>query len=101
MYPVTTVTLQALMRERDESIASIRAKPSALARLRHYLRAIDLRRTLRVPLLAVLTIAGFVSRHGLVIGGCCALVIGAATLSATAAWIMAAASLFFLEARRR
>lgn len=98
---MTTVTLQTLLRERDDAIASIRTRPSVLTRLRHRLRAIDLHRVLRPLLLAALAVAGFTSRHGLVLAGCCALVIAAATLSATAAWIMTAASLFFLEARRR
>lgn len=88
------MTLATLRRTRDESLVY---RPSPAARLRIALPRLNLAPAGRA-LLIVLT---FALRHVLVVTGCCAAVIAAATLSATAAWIMVAASLFFLEARRR
>lgn len=96
---MTTVTLANLMRARDDSL---RARPTPLlARLLRKVRGLTLAPVWRVLAVAVLAGAGFVSRHGLVLAACTAIVVGAATLSAMAAWITAGAALFFLEARRR
>jgi hypothetical protein len=91
---MTTMTLATLRRQRDESMVY---RPSLISRLRIALPRISLAPAGRLFLVAL----AFVLRHALVVAGCAALVIGAATLSVTAAWIMTAASLFFLEARRR
>lgn len=88
------MTLATLRRARDESLVY---RPSLAARLRIRLPRISLAPAGRL-LLIVLT---FALRHALVVAGCTASVIAASTLSVTAAWIMTAASLFFLEARRR
>lgn len=90
---MTTMTLATLRRQRNESMVY---HPPLLSRLRIALP----RLTLRPVTAGLLVILGFAVRHGLVLAGCCAAVVAAATLSATAAWIMTAASLFFLEARR-
>ena len=93
--PVTTVSLADLFAVRDESLR-VRREPF-WSRLIARVRRIDTR-----PLLLTLLLTmRFVTRHGLVVGGCAAIVVGAATLSITAAWITAGAALFFLEARRR
>lgn len=94
---MTTVSLSELLSIRDESIRVRPAGRPLFAPLLRRLRRISLRPA-RLALLAVLA---FVTKHGLVLSGCAALVISAATLSVTAAWIMAGLSLFFLEARRR
>ena len=94
---MTTVSLSELLSIRDESIAVRRAHTPALVSLLRRIRRIDLAPARR--LLAVLAL--LVTKHGLVLSGCAALVIAASTLSTTAAWIMGGISLFFLEARRR
>jgi hypothetical protein len=96
---VTTVSLAELLAGRDESLR-VRRTPWTLRALSR-LRRIDLRPALRALAVVALAVLGFASRHGLVLAGCTALVVCAATLSITAAWGTAAAALFFLEARRR
>jgi hypothetical protein len=96
---VTTVSLAELLAARDESL---RARPTPLlARWARRLARIDLRPVWRICVMVVLHMFGFGMRHGLVLAACTAFVVGAATLSATAAWITAGAALVFLEARRR
>lgn len=98
---MTTVTLSALLDARNESLRVPRA--SGVARVQTVLRALSrgLRPVFAGLVIALAAVAGFTFRHGLVLAGCAALVVGAATLSITAAWVVAAGSLFFLEARRR
>jgi hypothetical protein len=50
---------------------------------------------------AVLVLAGFISKHGLVLGGLSMFVVAAAMLWTPAAWLVAGVSLLFLEVRRR
>lgn len=92
---MTVVTLATLMDRQRESLRIPRA--TGLTRLARRIRAIDLTPARRALLAVVLA----VSRHALVLGGCVAMVISAATVSATLAWITTGAALFFLEARRR
>lgn len=94
---MTTATLSELLGVRDESLRVRPARTPALTLLRRRIRALDLAPARRALLVSLL----FVSRHGLVLSGCTAVVIAAATLSTTVAWIMVGASMFFLEARRR
>lgn len=94
---MTTATLSELLSIRDESLRVRSARRPMFTLLVRRLRRINL-----VPArAALLTALAFVTKHGLVLSGCTALVIAAGTLSATAAWIMGGVSLFFLEARRR
>ena len=98
---MTVVTLSELMRTQRESLAARPPRPSLLAVLARRIRALDLAPARRATLATILAIAGFISRHALVLGGCSAVVISAATVSATLGWFATATSLFFLEARRR
>jgi hypothetical protein len=99
--PMTMATLSELMAIQRESLAARPARPSALARLGRRVRALDLAPARRAVLVSLLSIAGFSSRHALVLGGCSAVVISAAIVAPALGWLAAAASLFFLEARRR
>ena len=94
-------TLSGLIRARDESLRVRPARRSALVALARRLRTLNLSPARRALAATFLAVAGFTSRHALVLAGCTASVIAASTLSVTAAWIMTALSLFFLEARRR
>lgn len=95
---MTTVSLNALLRARDQSLTVTRAPAWRRALLR--LRTVDLDPTRRALTVALLAALGFVSRHALVVFGLACLVAGAATVSALAAWVVAGASLLFLEVRR-
>lgn len=96
---VTTVSLSELFAARDESLRVQRV--SAWVRLAARIRRIDLAPARRLVMLVLLNAMQFMTRHALVLCGCAAIVVGAATISITAAWITAGAALFFLEARRR
>jgi hypothetical protein len=96
---VTTVSLAELLAARDDSLR-VRRSP-LLARLLVKARRIDVRPALRALAIAAIVVFRFGVRHGLVLAACTAFVVGAATLSITAAWAVAGAALFFLEARRR
>lgn len=96
---MTTISLAGLIAARNESL---RARPVPLpARLLFKVRRINVRPVFRALMLVFVLTVRFTARHGLVLAACSALVVGAATLSATAAWITTAGALFFLEARRR
>jgi uncharacterized membrane protein YhaH (DUF805 family) len=94
---VSTATLSELLGARNESLYARPAHEPALTLLIRRLRRIDLSPARRA-LLALLLV---ITKHGLVLSGCTALIIAASTLSVTATWIMVAISMFFLEARRR
>lgn len=98
---MTVTTLSELMAIQRESLAARPARPSTLARLQRRVRSIDLAPARRIMLVSLLAVAGFISRHALVLGGCSAVVISAAIIAPSLGWLAAAASLFFLEARRR
>lgn len=98
---MTTVSLHELMTLRDEAIASNRVRPRPFARAYARVRRIDLAPARRRALLVIIRSVMFASAHGLVLAACCSFVIGAATLSPIAGWIMAGVSLLFLELRRR
>lgn len=95
------MTLSALMREQRESLAARPARPGILSRTVRRIRTLSLAPVRRVLLLSVLAVATFLGRHGLVIAGCVAFVLGAAMLSIIAGVFTAGVALFFLEARRR
>ncbi len=101
LLTMTVVTLSELMRTQRESLAARPPRPSVLAALARRIRALDLTPARRAALATILAIAGFISRHALVLGGCTAVVISAATVSAILGWLAVGVSLFFLEARRR
>lgn len=98
---MTTVTLATLLAARDESLAVRSARPAWLSlawrRVREANYAVV---TARVVAIA-LTLAGFSSKHGLVLGALAAFVIAAATFAPAAAWIVGGVGLLFLEVRRR
>lgn len=98
---MSTATLSELMAGQRESLRARAPRPSAAHRLLVRARAIDLRPALRLALTVLAAVLGFVNRHGIVLAACTALVIASATLSATLAWFVTGAALFFLEARRR
>lgn len=101
---MTTVTLAELLSVRDESIAlrrPSRAWRFAMARIVARGHALNWKPARAALMAAVLSLAGFLSTHVLVIAGCAAFVIGAAIVAPVAGWIVAGAALFFLEARRR
>lgn len=94
---MTVVTFATLMDQQRESLRLERTTPTAITRLARYVRSISLAPARRAFLVSLL----FVARHALVLGGCAAIVISAATVSATLGWVAAGVALFFLEARRR
>lgn len=102
---MTVVTLSSLLDARDESLRAERTTPAWLTRARARVSTVDLAaagtRAGALLLAVVLTLAGFVSKHGLVLGGLATFVVAAALLSTVAAWIVAGVSLLFLELRRR
>lgn len=102
---MTVVTLSSLLDARDESLRAERTAPAWLTRGWARVRTADYRpATARMGALlaaVVLTLAGFLSKHGLVLGGLATFVVAAALLSVVAAWIVAGVSLLFLELRRR
>lgn len=98
---MTTVSLAKLLSARDDSITLRRTRQRWHVRVLARIRAWDTRPVAVALLAAVLTAAGFVSRHGLVLGGCASFVIGAAIVTPVAGWTVAGVALFFLEARRR
>lgn len=103
---MTTVSLSELLSARDESLAVRRTRPAWHSRALTWMRAFDWSavrtgRFAHVVTVVVLALAGFLSRHALVLAGCAAFVIAAALLSAVAGWVVAGVALFFLEARRR
>ena len=98
---MTTVTLAQLLSARDASITLRRERPRWHVRALSRVRATDWKPVAAALLAAVLAVAGFLSRHGLVLGGCASFVIGAAIVTPVAGWIVAGVALFFLEARRR
>jgi len=98
---MTTVTLAQLLSARDESIALRRERVRWHVRALARVRAWDVRPAARALLAVVLAVAGLLSKHGLVLGGCASFVIGAAIVTPVAGWIVAGVALFFLEARRR
>jgi hypothetical protein len=98
---MTTVTLSELLSARDESIALRRTRPRWHARVLARVRATDWKPA-RVGLMAVvLAVAGFLSKHAIVLAGCAAFVVAAAIITPVAGWAVAGVALFFLEARRR
>lgn len=100
---MTVVSLSDLLKVRDESIASMRARPRSrpFAHAFARLRALNLAPARRALALAALWLATFASRHVLVLAGCSAFVTSAAMISPIAGWVTAGLALFFLEARRR
>lgn len=95
---MTTVTLAELLTHRDESLRVSPHRGRLLAgRLARWVSSAALPGA-RALLAAVIRLLHL---HGLVLSGCVALVISAATLSVTLAWFVAGAAFFFLEARRR
>jgi len=98
---MTTVTLSALLSARDESIALRRERARWHVRALARVRALEWKPVMTVLVVAAVAVAGFLSRHGLVLGGCASFVIGAAIVTPVAGWITAGVALFFLEARRR
>jgi len=98
---MTTVSLSELMAIQRESLAAKPARPSMITRLARRIRALDLAPARHATLATILVIAGFISRHALVLGGCAAFVISAAIITPALGWLAAAFALFFLEARRR
>lgn len=98
---MTTVPLSVLLRERDESLMVTRARGSALRRVMSWIRALDWTPARKALLVGLLSVAGVLSRHGLVVAGLAAFVVAAATLSVTLAWVAGGAGLLFLEVRRR
>lgn len=102
---MSVVTLSALLDARNESLAVRRARPLWLSRAWIRLRSVSYTAvTARVGAAVaawLLTLAGFVSRHGLVLAGLTTFVIAAASIAPVAGWIMAGVSLLFLEVRRR
>jgi hypothetical protein len=98
---MTVVTLSELLGARDESLrVQPRAGHAIAARLKTALGALSRGVGSRVTVLLI-SLLRLAHLHGLVLSGCTAFVIAAATLSATLAWFTAGAALFFLEARRR
>jgi hypothetical protein len=98
---VSTATLAELMAGQRRDLASRAPKPSILTAVMAKLRHVNLRPALRIALVSLLSIAGFLGRHGIVLTACTVLVIASCTISLTLGLFTAAASLFFLEARRR
>lgn len=98
---MTTVTLSELLSTRNESLVARRTRSRWHARALARVRATDWKPVMTVAAAVVLAVAGFLSRHALVLAGCVAFVIGAALVSAVAGWAVAGVALFFLEARRR
>lgn len=98
---MTTASLSELMAIRNESLAARPARPSVITRALARARAIDLAPARRALFVSLLAVAGFLSRHALVLGGCSAVVISAAIVAPALGWLALAGALFFLEARRR
>jgi hypothetical protein len=102
---MTVVTLSSLLDARDESLRVERTTPAWLSRAWARVKTAEYRPvTARAGALlaaVVLALAGFVAKHGLVLGGLATFVIAASMLSVVAAWIVAGVSLLFLEVRRR
>lgn len=98
---MTTVTLATLMQARDESLAIRRARPAWLSRAIARVRQVALTTVTARITVAALLLAGFVTRHGLVLAGLSAFVIAAALAAPIAGWVVAGAALLFLEVRRR
>lgn len=102
---MTTVTLAALLEARDESLAVRRSRPAWLSRAWVRLRRVEYAavtaRVLAALAACALALAGFGTRHGLVLAGLGAFVVAAASVSSVAGWAVAGAGLLFLEVRRR
>jgi hypothetical protein len=98
---MTTVTLGALLDARDESLALKRSRPAWLSHAWARLRRVQYTAVTAQMVALVLTLAGLVHRHALVLAGLAAFVVAAASLSSVAGWVMAGVSLLFLEVRRR
>ena len=98
---MSTATLAELMAGQRESLRARAPRPSGLALLLARVRRIDLRPALRLTLVGLLAVAGFLERHGIVLTACTVLVIASCTISHTLGLFTAAVALFFLEARRR
>lgn len=103
---MTTVSLSELLSARDESLAvqrtALRTVRFAMARALAWMRSLGWSgRFAHVVTVVALALAGFLSRHALVLAGCAAFVIAAAMFAAIAGWLVAGVALFFLEARRR
>lgn len=98
---MTSVSLSALLDARNESLAVKRSRPAWHVRALKALRRVDWAPVTARVALVLLTLAGFGSRHGLVLAGCAAFVTAAAMLTPVAGWAVAGVALFFLEARRR
>jgi hypothetical protein len=102
---MSVVTLSALLDARDESLVVKRSRPLWLSRAWARLRQVEYgavtARVWAVLAACVLTLAGQVHRHGLVLAGLTAFVVAAASVASVAGWVMAGVSLLFLEVRRR
>lgn len=98
---MTVVTLSELLSARDESLAIRSTRPAWLSRAWARAREVNYGAIIARLLATVLALAGFASKHGLVLAGLITFVIAAALLSVVAAWIVAGVSLLFLEVRRR
>lgn len=95
---MTTVTLSELLTARDESLRIRPARGRLLAaRIRRWGRESAFPAAARI----LAALVSLLYQHGIVLSGCTAFVIAAGTISATLAWFVAGAALFFLEARRR
>ena len=98
---MTTVSLAELLSARDESLALRREQGRWQARALSWVRALKWKPVATALMVAVVAVAGFLSRHGLVLGGCASFIVGATIVTPVAGWIVAGVALFFLEARRR
>jgi hypothetical protein len=102
---MTVVTLAALLEARDESLTLKRSAPAWLSRARAWARQVRWTavsaRVAACVAACMLTLAGFTSKHGLVLAGLASFVIAAALFAPVAAWIVGGVSLLFLEVRRR
>lgn len=100
---MTTVTLNALLNARDESLSvrRVRTRPMWLSRAWTHLRQANYAAATARVIAVALTLAGFASKHGLVLAGLASFVIAAAIVAPIAAWLVAGVSLLFLEVRRR
>lgn len=96
---MTTTTLHELLDVRDTSLR-IERRPRYIRALQRFL---SVARGIRFAWLGrlLLTLASFVSTHGLTLFGCACMVISAGIVSPALAWLVAGGAFFFLEARRK
>jgi hypothetical protein len=94
---MSVVTLSALLDARNESLAVQRVRPAWISQALLWVRSLRW----GWALVSLLAVAGFASKHGLVLAGCAAFVVAAAIVTPVAGWALAGVSLLFLELRRR